>query len=161
MTTISRPIPRCPPIITPRPVAAQKHNLQVARHLRGTLEGVLSRPHLRHPLLPAQQPHEAGGHLVAPNGDRLVKVNLGKQGTGYVDPKTNQFYVSRLVTTPGKRTIREVWEGPYALPPNSRFIGKHFTDKQLDAFEKAANAGSKPGWPQLPIGPFQPGLPVR
>lgn len=122
-----------------------RHNLEVARNLKGNIQDVLARVRFGPPLGKGQTPYVGkNGQLVAPNGDPLIRVKLsdgngvpGSSQYALVNPKSNEFY---LQTNGGGFTHPTSYNGPVSLPKGSRFHGDKFTPADLKRFEQLANA---------------------
>ena len=83
-----------------------------------------------------------------PEGQPLVRVSLPNGRSAYVDPNTNQYYLSvrspivfRLV--PGATPPVAV-KGPYTLPQSARFTNSHFSDADVRALTALASPPRRP-----------------
>lgn len=124
---------------------AKQFDLRVAGKLKGAVEEVLARVRFGKPLEAADAPRPGpGGHLVAPNGDPLIRVKLsegpesGSSQYALVSPRTNQFYKEDNVG--GLVHITNVY-GPLSLPRGSHLGEKKHNQNDLQQLEGAANAG--------------------
>jgi hypothetical protein len=90
------------------------------------------------------------GTYRGPEGQPLVEVKLEDGNTAFVDPNTNQFYLSD--GQPGLfGTVQAL--PAQDLPPGSRFSNSHFSDADVKELSRIAKDGSVfgPRWPpQLP-----------
>ncbi len=122
------------------------HDLKVAANLKPAIKEVLMRVRFGAPLSAADSPkRDTKGNWVAPNGNKLVRVQLSdKPPAGsadmqsqfaLVDPKTNQFYEA----TAGGLAGKTFFHGPLALPAGAKFTGKTFSAADLKKIEKTAN----------------------
>jgi hypothetical protein len=124
-------------------------DLKTATQLKGAINEVLMRVRFGNPLSAAESPKtNAKGEWRAPNGDRLIRVALstpppgmadGMSRSAYVDPKTNQFYEATFGGIAGLR----MFHGPLALPTGTRFKGKDFNAKDIEALTNSANVGGQ------------------
>jgi hypothetical protein len=131
--------------------AAKSHSgpsaadLKTAAKLKTSVLDVLKLVRFGQPLAAADQPKvNAKNEWRAPNGDRLISVTLstppkgtadGMSHAAFVNPKTNEFYEGTFGGFAGLRQFH----GPLALPAGTKFTGKTFTAKDIDALTAAAN----------------------
>lgn len=127
-------------------------DLKTAAHLKTSIKEQLKLVRFGAPLKPNEQPTaNAKNEWKAPNGDRLVRVQLSAppppgsadmmSQSAYVNPKTNQVYVGEFGGIAGVR----MFHGPISLPTNAQFKGSRtFSAKDIAALTQAANGGSKP-----------------
>lgn len=122
-------------------------DLKTAGKLKSGIETVLQRVRFGAPLAAADAPkHGRDGAWIAPNGDRLIGVDLGSPPPpgsadmpthfALVNPKTNTFYSM----SGGGFTGLVTAHGPLALPAGLKFKGKTFTAADIKKLEAAANA---------------------
>ena len=126
---------------------AKQYDLRVAGKLKAAVEEVLARVKFGKPLEAADAPRPGpDGHLVAPNGDPLIRVKLndgaetGSSQYALVSPKTNQFYKEDNLGHPVHVTNLY---GPLSLPRGSQLGEKKHNRDELRQLEGAANAGLK------------------
>ena len=124
---------------------ARQYDLRVAAKLKSAVEEVLARVRFGKPLEASEAPRPGpGGHLVAPNGDPLIRVKLsegpesGRSQYALVSPRTNQFYKEDNVGAPVHVTHLY---GPLSLPRGSHLGEKKHNRNDLDQLESAANRG--------------------
>lgn len=96
------------------------------------------------------------GSYKGPNGEPVAQVRLDDGTTAYVDPNTNQYYL----TDETPNLFGQVQAtGPHQLPEGAEFSNSHFSDADVKAVQRHAASGSpfdhKP-FPWPPIDRFPP-----
>ena len=95
------------------------------------------------------------GVMRGPEGEPLAKVQLDDGTTAYVDPNTNQYYLTDERELFGQTNAI----GPLPLPEGSQFSNSYFSDADVRSIEKAAQGGNGWPFPRPPIDPLP--LPPR
>ncbi len=102
---------------------------------------------------------EKDGTYRGPEGQPLVQVELDDGNTAYVDPNTNEYYL----TNEEPNLFGQVQTLPASpLPEGSQFSNSHFSDSDVKELTQIADTGSPfghklPQFPELP--PKFPKLP--
>ena len=92
---------------------------------------------------------DKGGVMRGPDGQPLAKVALDDGTTAYVDPNTNQYYLTDEREILGHTNAM----GPLDLPEGSQFSNTYFSDADVRSIERAGNGGGWP-FPHPPINPL-------
>lgn len=133
-----------------KPAALSAADLKTATKLKHAISEQLKVVRFGNALPIAEQPKaNAKGEWKAPNGDRLIRVQLSAppppgsadmmSSSAYVDPKTNKFYVGNFGGIAGMR----MFHGPLSLPAGTQFKGKNFSAADIDALTASANVGGQ------------------
>ena len=115
----------------------------------GRLPDTLSNP-LDKPLLDAgkkdvQLSRDDKGVMRGPDGQPLAKVGLKDGNTAYVDPNTNQYYLTDERDFFGQVNAL----GPLPLPEGAKFSNSYFSDADVRSIERDAKGGGSI-WPPFP-----------
>lgn len=133
-----------------------KDTMSLQDHLTaGQLSDKLSNP-LDKPLLDSgkkdqQLTRDEKGVMRGPDGQPLAKVQLKDGNTAYVDPNTNQYYLTDEKENGGffgNRSVNAL--GPLPLPEGAKFSNSYFSDGDVRSIERDARGG---GW-HFPIDPL-------
>ncbi len=121
-------------------------DLKTARALKPTILEIMKRVRLVPAPAASLPKFDAAKNLwKATNGHLLVSVTLSKPPAGMsdgyttrglVDPKTNQFWVLNQGGIAGTTS----GQGPLSLPEGQKFTSKSYSQADVHALEKAANA---------------------
>jgi len=139
----------------------QKDTMGLGDHLTASrLQDTLSNP-LDKPLLDAgnkdqKLTRDDNGVMRGPDGQPLAKVDLKDGNTAYVDPNTNQYYLTdeqELGGFIGNRGVNAL--GPLPLPKEAQFSNSYFSDSDVRSIERDARGG---GW-HFPIDPLPRPIP--
>ncbi|HEY8206349.1 MAG TPA: hypothetical protein VIG99_02630 [Myxococcaceae bacterium] len=152
----------------------KKDTMGLGDHLTaGQLSETLSNP-LDKPLLESgnkdqKLTRDDNGVMRGPDGQPLAKVDLKDGNTAYVDPNTNQYYLTdeRDWLGQGVNAL-----GPLPLPEGAQFSNSYFSDADVRSIERDARGGGLfppfphkpvdplPRFPRDPWGPIMPANPV-
>jgi hypothetical protein len=92
------------------------------------------------------------GSYTGPNGEPLAQVKLNDGTTAYVDPNTNQYYL----TDDSPNLLGRVQAtGPYPLPADAQFSNSHFSEADVKGIQRHAASGSVFDFPSHKF-PFPP-----
>jgi len=139
-----------------------KDTMNFGDHLTaGRLPDALNNP-LDKPLLDAGKKdqhltRDDKGVMRGPDGQPLATVQLKDGNTAYVDPNTNQYYLTDEKENGGffgDRSVNAL--GPLPLPKDAQFSNSYFSDADVRSIERDARGGNI--WP--PINPIPRPIPL-
>ena len=83
-----------------------------------------------------------------PEGQPLALVHLPSGRTAFVNPNTNQYYLTDQTAFPANGTIK-TWK--LNLPPDAQFSNSHFSDADVRYIQRLARPAPDPWLPPLPL----------